>query len=113
MFSFGFTWKKTEGKAEVKESDYDILRDLVAKKAGTITHIYYEYDKQNRLHAHGIADFPNKNVYKKALQWKGYHTNYELIYNRDVWIKYITKDQHLKLKCLFDIYCTTEPQETA
>lgn len=112
MYSFGFTWKKMEKASDIKKSDYDIVSDLVVKKGGTITHIYFEYDKQqHRLHAHGIVDFPKKNVYFKSLVVKGFTSHYELIYNRDVWIKYITKDQQLMQKCLFDIHCTKEPQE--
>lgn len=73
-------------------TDYSSFFDRLSKFDVEIDCKYKELDSKGKVHYHGIVLIP-KGMYRKKLMMPGLHLKLEELYNREGWMKYITKDQ--------------------
>lgn len=106
---FGFT-VKVLGKEGVHAvpSDYQKVWDHWEKMGATIVFKNGEDDPRGVLHYHGIFSLP-AGFYRKKLAIPGFHQHYDVLRNRNDWVKYCFKNpaipqpKKLPVKCLFKV----------
>lgn len=87
-----YTVKKCKGKT-ARPEDYDEYFKKIDSLGLKIEYKVSELDQYGKLHYHGILYTPRKGFFKQKLRCHGYSTQYDEIYHRDGWLRYIHKDQ--------------------
>lgn len=90
FIAFAYTVKKL-GTTEVASADYDPFFDKLNSYSIKVEYKVPEADSKGKLHYHGII-YLKKGFFRKRIMVKGFHVKLVELYNRDGWIKYISKD---------------------
>lgn len=86
---------KFNNKPDCKPSDYiGLFDEWRAKYSVDIHNVYYEPDKQDVCHAHGLISLP-RGFYRKKLSTIGVYYYIEKLHNRAGWLQYASKSQKI------------------
>lgn len=108
--NYAFTVKdNTKGKYPMV-SDYEQWIQHARGRGFDIQTYFYELDKKDRLHVHGIA-IADKRFYKRSLMWKSMHQRIDELptfLDLQNWSDYIEKDyinsmEYLQMLCAYEI----------
>lgn len=92
-WAFTVKWNcPVNDRPHVFEERYDAWINMCHSFQLDITKCCYEKDSSQLLHCHGIVRVP-KSFWMRKLNMKGYHTNFEKIYDEAGWLRYCQKDQ--------------------
>lgn len=92
---YGFTYKKL--KQDPSEEEYKAIVKQLESKGEVISYVSEE-DSKGKLHIHGVIRLRKKNPYFKSLNFEGFHSKYEPIYDLDGWNRYMLKHNKIDNK---------------
>lgn len=92
--AYGFTLRKTSNVHNTTRQTYADRFGYFKELGCKVVDITFE--ETAGLHCHGIIEIPTS-LSIKRLRCRGWNFKYEIIYDKDGWIRYMYKDQELPI----------------
>lgn len=110
--NYGYTVKCNLLKQPTPEAVMDVVLKMATFHRATIKEGYFEYDKADRPHVHGIME-ARKGLFLSRFRVQGWSIHIDPLktqVDHDIWKKYITKDLFKNQKeCIKEIQDSEYP----